>query len=771
MAVLDNPGEFTGGGGGLPRKLHRIREQAAALPSPPAPLVSLVEDIDLRKMGRSIWRWRGLVLSSVIVFGIGSAIFVQTATPLYTATGQIAIGPRQNQIINIQEVVSNLKGDNETVATEMGVIRSRKLAERTLTKLALYDSPEFDPPPTFLSRLKKGTVEFLTAHSLLPSTVLDRLRIADADSNTPDKKQNRAIDLFLDKLKVTSDGKSRILTVSFQSSDAQTAAQVVNTLSDFYIVAQLDAKFEATKRANEWLSERLTGLKQEVLAADAAVEKYRRDHGIVQGQTSTLMTQEMSALSADLTAARTKRIEAQSRLASVQRSDLARGRLDADISAQPEVLQSTLIARLRELESDAQRRAADLQTQFGDKHPKVINVKAEIAEIRSKIQSEVGKVIEALRSDVVSHQARESSLSAALEKLKGDAAKANLAEVEMRDLERTAQANRTLYESFLQRFKETQSQQDFQQADADIVSPAAVPNDPSFPQKFVIILLSLVTGGIVGALLALLWENMDVGIRSMEQIKTLLKANPLGLVPQTGVLSSRSSPAQDVVGKPMSAYAEAIRTVQANLMLTDIDGPSKTVLVTSSLPGEGKSTTVASLAHIMALAGQKVVVVDCDLRRPRLYKLWQAPARPGLVDWLVNPGNLDEVIYREHPSGAHLIPAGNVPSTPPNLLGSHRFQMMLRGLAEKYDTILIDSAPVMAVADTRVLAALADKTVFVVHWAKTPHKIASTALEQLQAGGADIAGAILTRVDVKAHAKDKFSDSILYTRDLRAYYR
>ncbi|HEY0522464.1 MAG TPA: polysaccharide biosynthesis tyrosine autokinase [Stellaceae bacterium] len=769
MAVLDNPGEFTGGGG-LPRKLHRIREQAV-LPSAPAPLVSLVDDIDLRKMGRSIWRWRGLVLSSVVVFGIGSAIYVQTATPLYTATGQIAIGPRQNQVVNIQDVVSSLKGDNETIATEMGVIRSRKLAEKTLTKLALYDTPEFDPPTGLFSRVKTSAVEFLTAHSVLPPTVLDKMRIAQADGNAPDKKLNRAIDFFLDKLKVSSDGKSRILTVSFQSSSADTAAQVVNTLSDFYIVAQLDAKFEATKRANDWLSERLTSLKQELLTADSAVERYRRDHGIVQGQTSTLMTQEMSAVSADLTAARAKRIEAQSRLASVQRSDLARGRLDADLSSQPEVLQSPLISRLREAESDAARRAADLQTQYGDKHPKVINVKAELAEIHSKIQTEVGKVIEGLRSDVVAQQARESSLNATLEKLKGDAGKANLAEVEMRDLERTADANRTLYQNFLQRFKETQSQQDFQQADADIVSAAAVPNDPSFPQKIVIILLSLITGGIIGVLLALLWENMDVGIRSMEQIKNLLKSNPLGLIPQTGALTSRSSPSQDIVGKPMSAYAESIRTVHANLMLTDIDGPSKTVLVTSSLPGEGKSTTVASLAHIMALSGQKVVVVDCDLRRPKLHKLWNAPERPGLVDWLVHPGNLDEVIYRDHPSGAHLIAAGNVPSTPPNLLGSHRFQMMLRGLAEKYDTILIDSAPVMAVADTRVLAALADKTVFVVHWAKTPRKVAATALEQLQAGGADIAGAILTRVDVKAHAKDKFSDSILYTRELRAYYR
>lgn len=722
-----------------------------------------LEEIDLRNLWRTIWRWRALVASTVVIAIVAAIVTVNSLTPIYTASTQVAIGQRQDQVLNLPDILTNLKGDAETINTEIGVIRSRNLALKTVVKLGLDSNPEFNPEPGVLDRVKDWIADFLPP---LP----EWLAGPPSEPPAPEEEAHlvRVIDKFLDKLKVSSDGKSRIVTISFQSADPRLAAQVANTLADFYIVSQLDAKFEAARRANEWLSDRLTGLREETLAAEDAVEQFRREHGIVRGETSTIMTQEVSQVANDLVAARAARIEAQSRLSQVRSSTQGD---NPDWNAVPEVLSNPLIQALRQQEADAVRRAGDLLEQYGEKHPRVINVRAEIREIRAKIQAEVGKIITGLRNELARQQAREASLQAMLDQLKGEASQSNIAQVQLRDLERTAEAARTLYENFLQRFKETQSQENFQQPDADIISRAVTPLEPTFPQKTVFVILSALAGILVGALLALIFENLDVGIRSTDQVRRLLKVEPIGLVPATKGSKGGAGPVTDILERPASAFAEAVRTVHTNLLLADVDNRARTVLVTSALPGEGKSTLAASLAQMAARYGRRVIVVDCDLRRPRLHRIWGVPQEPGVANWLLHEKELNEIYNDKHPSGAHIIPAGRLPSTPPNLLGSDRFSKMLHALRNHYDLVILDSAPVLAVADTRALAAFADKTLFVVHWAQTPRKVAAEALDCLHGAGADIAGAIIMRVDVKAHAKDGFSDSVLYAGKLKEYYR
>jgi capsular exopolysaccharide synthesis family protein len=490
----------------------------------------------------------------------------------------------------------------------------------------------------------------------------------------------------------------------------------------------------------------------------------------------TLATQQMAQVSVEAITARTKYLDAQSRLAQLQRSGVTRGH-NAEAAVRDsnllEVLQSPVIQGLRAQEADAQRREADLLSQYGDKFPKVINVRAEIAEIRGKIQTEVDRVIDSLKNEVASQQNREQNLNDLLAKMKVDAAHNDIAEVQLHDLERQAQANRTLYEGFLTDFKQTQSQDSFQQPDADIISHAAVPALPSYPQKTVLMLLSVLTSFLVGVLAALLCENLDVAIRSMDQVRSHLKINPLGMVPALGSVrrATGSRPEHEVIDRPLSAYAEAIRSIHTNLMLSDVDQRPRVVLVTSALPGEGKSTMAMSLAQMVAASGQRVIVIDGDLRRPAIHRLAGVSQKPGLVEWLLDRAALENVIYPTGPGGVDVIPAGAQPELPPNLLSSDRFKHLLRGLMERYDMVILDSAPVLAVSDTRVLATLAEKTLFVVRWASTSHKVAASALRQLLEAGAQVAGVALTAVDVKAHAKDGFTDSVLYAGRLREYYR
>jgi polysaccharide biosynthesis transport protein len=354
--------------------------------------------------------------------------------------------------------------------------------------------------------------------------------------------------------------------------------------------------------------------------------------------------------------------------------------------------------------------------------------------------------------------------------MKTDAARNDIAEVQLHDLERQADANKTLYQNFLNQFKETQSQDSYQQPDAEVLSRAAIPLLPSFPQTLVLTLLCAAASFMLGIILALIFQYLDVGVRSMEQLKSLLHVHALGMVPAPqGV--GRGKLAREVIDRPMSSYSEAIRTIHTNLMLTDVDQRPRVVLVTSSLPGEGKSTLSVSLAEISARYGQKVVVVDADLRRPTIHRMAMAAAKPGLVDWLLDRVAFEEILQRHALSGVDVIAAGELPTVPPNLLSSERFKQLLRGLGEQYDLVVVDSAPVLALPDTRVLSMLADKTVFVVRWASTSRRVAAAALQQLDEAGGFVAGAVLTAVDMKAHAKDAFYDSVLYSGQLKEYYR
>jgi polysaccharide biosynthesis transport protein len=747
-------------------------------------LGSTLESIDLRHMWRGLWRWRGLVLWTTVVLTALAVFVIFRLTPQYTSTSEVLVGVQQVKVGSLQDLISDLKsgGENEAIATEMGIIRSRKLAERTITKLNLDNDAEFNPalrPPGLLSRLVAD--QHIIPQSWVAYVVKPPEEPAAANG---DQDMNAIVAAFESKLKVSSDGKARIITIAFQSVNPITAAQVANTLADAYIVERLDAKFEATKRANIWLADRLSTLHQELQVSEDAVERFRNANGLLRTQNPlapgsqgmTLTTQEMSQVAAEAITAHTKFLDAQSRLAQLQRSGIGHGRgsIDSAFSSSnlTEVLQSPVIQSLRGQEADVQRRAADLSARYGDKYPTLVSVRAELAEVRAKIATEVARVVDGLRNEVATQQAREQSLNQMLTKMKSDASRNDIAEVQLRDLERQAQANRALYEGFLTQFKQTQGLDNFQQPDADIISHGVVSLLPSFPQKTVLILLSALTSFLVGILLAMLCENLDVAIRSMDQVRSLLKVHPLGMVPALGGMRRLGSrPEQEVIARPLSAYSEAIRSIHTNLMLSDVDQRPRVVLVTSALPDEGKSTMAMSLAQMVACNGQRVIIIDGDLRRPTVHRFAGIANKPGLIEWLLNRNTLDEVIYSAGPGGIDVIPAGDQPQLPPNLLSSDRFRQLLRGLMERYDMVILDSAPVLAVSDTCILATLAEKTLFVVRWASTSHKVAASALRQLVETGAHVAGVALMAVDIKAHAKDGFTDSVLYAGRLRKYYR
>jgi polysaccharide biosynthesis transport protein len=568
-------------------------------------------------------------------------------------------------------------------------------------------------------------------------------------------------------LEVSPVGRSRVIRIAFTSRNPRTAAAVANQLADFYIVSQLDAKFEATQQANEWLSGRLAKLREAVDQAERAVEEFRQKTGLIQGKDSTRKTQEISELNAQLVVERTKRAETEARLLQVER--LLNG--PGGVQAVSKVLQSALIQSLREQQAEVERQAAELSREYGDKHPRMINIRAQAEDLREKIAEEVDRIVHGLGNEVGVARAREATLAAALDRLREEVGRANTDEVTLRNLEREADASRALLETFLARSKETGNQVDFQQADATVISRADVPDSPSFPRGELLLIAAVGGATFLSLMLALGVETLDPGFRSMEQIERQMGAPPLGLVPAIkGLEKLRRRPDMYLLEKPASAYAEAIRSLYTGLLLSGGEQPPKTILVASALPREGKTSIALSLARMLASTGHSVVLVDCDLRRPALHKSFGVQSQPGLVEVLLGKSSLDAVLATDPPSGARLVPAGEPVRNPADLLGSSRMKCFLAELAEGHDLVILDSPPLLAVSDARMLARIADRTLFLVRWVDTRREKVIAGWRQVVEAGGKVAGVALTLVDVRRHAQYSYSDSGAYYGRVKKYY-
>jgi len=781
----------------LKRTTMTLEDVAESETRQPAGVAGQIDPIEFARM---LWRRKWVMLYVGIAVMFVAVIVIGTLTPRFKSTAYVEINPRVSKVVDFEAVLSGLPADVATMETEIQIIRSRKLAEKTVAKLGLERSPEFNSalrsdqsiaqlilelfgrdtaPETVASTGDAATLEGRDpgvsqppvkrslASRLLSIFSPKQKPIQDPEVAVRDEKE-KVIDNFLSHLSVLPEGRSRVIAISVESEDPRTAAAAANTLADFYIVAQLEAKFEATKRASAWLSERVFELRDEVSRAEGEVEKYRQESGLIQGGTNaTLASEQVSDLNRQYVTERTRLAEAEARLGQVQRLLGQTG----GIETMAEVLDSQVIRDLRRQETDVERQVAQLSSEFGEKHPQMINARAQMADLRAKVKVEVDKVIQGLRNEVAVARARATTVGKSLEDLKSEVGRLNSSEVQLRALEREATASRALLEQLLTRSKETSSQEDFQQADASVVSDASAPNDPSFPKKTLLLLASFVLASIFSISIALVLEYLDLGFRSMDQIERQLGVAPLGLIPALkGVRSVGKSPQEYIIEHPTSAFGESIRTMHTNLLLSDLVKRPKVILLTSAMPNEGKTSTAVALGRLQAQVGQKVVIVDCDVRRPSIHSVLNLTPGPGLVQCLLGEAAVEDVLCQDPATGLFVLQAGGTPPNPPDLFDSIPMQKLLTTLARKFDLVLLDSAPLLAVSDTLFLARLADKTVMIVRWVRTRRETAKLALSKLFDANSDVAGVVLTMVDVKGHAQYGFSDSGAYHGKLSKYY-
>ena len=703
---------------------------------------------------------RKLIISVTFLISLLALLTIYQLVPRYTATNQLLIGINSAKVVDIEEVLSGgMKGDSAVIG-EMEVIKSRELAHKIITHLHLDQYEEFNPKPK-----PPGFLDQFNPKNWIPETWKESLGTKALDTRTETEKQesqlNNLTNKFLSKVTVSQVKRSQVINIAVETQDPKLAAIIANEVADQYIVGQLQAKFDATKKATDWLNDQLGDLKQKLENSERAVENYRKNHNLVEVSKGTGVTQQqLSEINSQLISARAQRAEAEAKYQQVE--SITRNGQDIDSVA--EVLNSGLISSLRGQEAEVQRKYSEMLVEYGARHPKMIQMQAELADIKAKIDTEVKKIAAGLRHSLDVARARENSLASSLQQMESKTAGNSQAEVELRALEREATANKVLFETFLGRFKETASTQGIEQADARVISFAEVPLGASFPKKNLMITVSILGALFFAIFLAFVLEILNPGIRSPEQVSQLFNLTTLGIVPKT--VNINIPVLQYLLEKPQSALAEALNTLRISLSLLNPDSDVKSVLISSSLPSEGKSTLASLLSRHSAAAGKKVVLVDADLRRPTIAKMFDLDKKTlGLTDLLMNHTlTLTDVLVKDSATGLSLLTRGHAAFlNPSDLFASQRMKALLEQLKQEFDLVIVDSAPIMAVPDSRILAGLVDKILFVVNWDTTPKKVVATALHIFAKDGHNnLAGIVLQKVNLEQYGRYGYGDSGYY---------
>jgi capsular exopolysaccharide synthesis family protein len=536
--------------------------------------------------------------------------------------------------------------------------------------------------------------------------------------------------------------------VSFSSPSPGKAARIANAIADQYIVDQLETKFEAAKRATSWLNERLGELQEQVRAAEVAVERYKAENGLTEAKDGQSLTgQQLSDLNGQLILARSNLAEQEAKYR--QLASLAASGRGVDSVGQ--VMASSIVTTLRAQQAELIRKEADYRSRYGERHPLMIALLDEKRNLNLKIDEEVRRVLASQQNEVSVARARVSSLEGSLNQMKGSADTEGKARIKLRELEREAESSRTLYQTFLGRFKEVSEADQIQTPDARIISPATVPTSPSFPNKTMILSIAIIVSLVLGFAIAFALDAMDAGFRAGADVEKALGLSNLAVIPTVpGVKSVQDR----VVSKPLSAYTEAVRTLYAGVQLSNVDHPPKVLLMTSSVPNEGKTSTSVALARLAAQGGQRVILVDGDLRHPSVAKTIDPNKKPeaGLIEVLANKRDLQSVLIRDSMTDLQYLPIVSPPSNPSDLITSDAMRRLIEGLEQAFDLVVIDAAPVIPVSDSRLLSRLVDKVVYVIHWDKTPREAVMNGVKMLRDGGAQIAGTLLNHTDLRRHA-------------------
>ncbi|WP_243431781.1 GumC family protein [Aliamphritea spongicola] len=718
------------------------------------------ETIDLRQYWRTIMQRKWSILSFALVVTLLTIMVVFSIKPTYRATTTLLIEAQQANVVSIEEVYGVDSSNNEYYLTQFEILKSRQLAEKVITELNLLNNPEFNPEPSFISSKVAELRESLGINQLLEDH-LNIVQVELTDEELAAEHFQEVTDEFLKKLNVSPVRKTQLVKISFEAHDRLLSATIANAIADAYIDNDLEARLALTSKASEWLTVQLSGLRETLKASERRLQEYRDSQGIV-GQDGGLdiANTELELVSDKLVDARRDRLA----LESVYRQVRAISKNNPSAFERiPAVLQHPLVQSLKGSVLVVELKKSELAKRYGAKHPKMQAAQSELDNARRSLNSQILAVVNGIESEYRAAVASEGSLKSAVNQTKSELQSINRKEYGLKELEQEVEANRQLYDTFFSRLNETNATGDLQSANARISDPAIAPRKPAKPKKALIVALAFIVSIMFGIMVAFLLQALNNTIMSAKDVEEKLHATLLGLLPLLPKRRKHAHPSYtQYLQEPQSAFAEAVRTIRTGVVLSALDNPHKTLCVTSSIPGEGKTSTSLSLAYSLGQM-EKVLLIDADMRRPSIAKAMGIDGKAaGLSNLVAGTADVEECIHTIEDANIDVLTAGIIPPNPLELLSSQKFAKVIEQLEGRYDRIVIDTAPTQAVSDALMIGKIVGAMIYTVKADSTNQQLAKNGLKRLKEANAPVIGVVLNQLDVKKAEK--------YGYDYSGYY-
>jgi succinoglycan biosynthesis transport protein ExoP len=721
---------------------------------------------------RRQWRVAGVCMAVCLVLGTG---YILTAVPRYTARTSVLIDRNNGQVVEQLSTIGGVPDDEASVLSQVELLKSDTIALSVVDKIKLSENSEF----------MGGGGNLLTAVVTVVRNVLNPASwFGDGEgalAEETERKRREALDRIRRSMDISRVGRSYVLEVAVSSTSPQLAAAVAGGIAEAYLNDKLDAKYEATRRAGTWLQERIEELRQRSLESDLAVQKFRAAHGLLVANDQLVSDQQLTELSSALLVARADTARAQAKYDRIQ-SILKNGQTDAIVT---DALESSVINTLREKYLDASKRESEIRKRLGEGHVQAIRLRQEMAEYTRLMFDELGRIAESYQSELEVSQSREQQIVQGLGRATDVSVIAGETQVELRELERSAETYKNLYQTFLQRFQEALQQQSFPVTEARIISHAVPPREASEPRALMILGLSLVLGALIGSAVGAFREFRDRFFRTGEQVREVLGLEYLGAVPRVDPAKEKPLTEEPVRGRvyrrnqvsnyaiehPLSSFAETLRSARIAVDL-QVSKPQKIIGIVSALPGEGKSTIAVNLAQTLAKSA-KTLLIDADLRNPGATRALGQHADEGLLEVLLDNLAPSSVVLSDPISGLMFLPAvvkRRIPHSS-ELLASQQMVRLLAQASSQFEYIVIDLPPLAPVVDARAIASRIDGFVMVVEWGTTSRKVIRDTLMTEPQVASRCLGVILNKIDSeKMKLYREYGSSDYYASRYTSYY-
>ncbi|WP_323846385.1 GumC family protein [Microbulbifer magnicolonia] len=558
---------------------------------------------------------------------------------------------------------------------------------------------------------------------------------------------------------------TQLIAVTFSAGDPDLAALVANTVAGVYLESQDRAGSAVVARASDWLNQRLEGLRTNLEESEKKLNQFHLKENLVDMEgIRSLSAQELNETTTQLLQARKQLQEIASVRAELRQRD---GGVNV-LAALPQMQDNNVIQSIKAVEASALVKRDELSLRYGPKHPKMIAARSELETIRSKLRSESQQLVARVDSEYRAAQANVRALERQLDSVKQKYQGVSQKDTQHADLKRQVEIDRNLYSAFLTRLKEANETSGFDSEKARLADPALPPRQPVDNKLKLLVVLAMFAGAGFGIAFVLLRDMLDDAVRNPEDVEFSLQESLFGLIPMLPKIKDERQDLRIYFDPRQYRFAEAVRTLRTSLVLSQLEQPTKVIGVTSTAPGEGKTTVSESLAFALAQM-ESVLLIDADLRRSSVGKDFSLPSKhPGLTDLLTNSNSIEECIYHDHDTGLDIIPAGTTPPDALKVLGSPAFANTVKMLADRYDCIIIDTPPVHAVSDALLISRVVQTMLYVIKADSTGKRLVRKGLERFAQSGRPIDGVVLNQFDITSKANregDYYTDIYGYGAD------